>query len=69
MEWISVNDKLPEPETDVLGFRYDHVEVFTYRYDKVGSLEFMYMDDSGYWWKAFAPRVTHWMPLPEPPKN
>lgn len=69
MEWISVKDRLPEPETDVLAFRYDHISIFTYRYNRRGILKFMYMDDSGYWCEVFAPEVTHWMPLPEHPKD
>lgn len=68
-KWISVKDQLPEPETTVLAVRHYHVAIFTYRYDKYGDLEFMYMDDCGYWCKVMRPKITHWMPLPEPPKE
>ena len=62
MEWISINDKMPEMMKWVLGYcvsgameivRYDHI-----------------MDD----WDSVLPNhgyrkeyITHWMPLPEPP--
>lgn len=57
--WISVKDRLPEEKTLVLAFvnypdesRYHHVS--------------FYLD--GYWSGLQASFVTHWMPLPNPPK-
>ena len=67
MEWISVDHRLPEPETNVLVFYYGCIDVATYRYGKHGNCLFMMMDDSGYWWGKSG--ITYWMPLPEPPKN
>jgi hypothetical protein len=66
-KWIPVSERLPEPETDVLIFRYGCAEVMTYRYDRHGHLCFMDFDDSGYWWERKG--ITHWMPLPEPPQE
>lgn len=68
-KWISVSERLPEAETDVLVFSGGYVSILTYRYDRSGNLKFMYMDDCGYWHERFAPTVTHWIPLPEAPKE
>ena len=57
MEWISVNDKLPELYTDVIVCRRGTVVESGRR-----------VNDG--WWKVFGVRVkdvTHWMPLPDPP--
>ena len=68
-EWISVTEKLPEPETDVIAFVGGYIEILSYRYDRRGNLAFMYMDDSGRWHERIRPSVTHWQPLPQPPKG
>lgn len=61
-EWISVKDRLPECFEPVLVCREKngapHVE--------------QGFKDVGDWWKVYGTRtkyVTHWMPLPEPPKE
>ena len=63
-EWISVKDRLPEEKVNCI-VRYQHT----------------YCDNDGYWaigmcfydGEKFQPglayKVTHWMPLPEPPKE
>lgn len=63
MEWISVEDRLPEDG------QYVHVYLsygkqatcvfFADRNSFVDSLRFQHSNGG----------VTHWMPLPEPPKN
>ena len=65
MQWISVKDKLPPKNVEVLvystvnGVRQDHyIQTLPN-----GTLEF-YGDRDEYEWN-----VTHWMPLPKPPKN
>ena len=68
-EWISVKDRLPEPETDVIAFVGDYIDILSYKYDRRGNLAFMYMDDSGWWHKRIRPSVTHWCCLPQPPKG
>ena len=62
-EWISVKDGLPEEKVNCI-VRYQHA----------------YCDNDGYWEIGMcfydgekfqldpAYKVTHWMPLPEPPK-
>lgn len=54
--WISVKDKLPEPFATVLAYSING-RMYTVGYiDKL--VGFMTRDT-----------VTHWMPLPEPPKE
>lgn len=57
-KWISVNDRLPEPNRDVLV------------YIKLMKKEYMRVDKiyNGHWlWYGYS--VTHWMPLPNLPEN
>ena len=54
-EWISVKDRLPDDGTKVL------------LYLDYGMIEASWYDSSYY--MPFWNRVTHWMPLPEPPKE
>lgn len=63
-EWISVDDRLPEEKANCIVY-YQH----------------SYCDNDGYWEIGMcfydgekfqlnpAYKVTHWMPLPEPPKG
>ena len=75
--WISVNDKLPKYDTDVLVWgkdvkRYDKYACHVcsmddledgMEYKKTG--EFMWLTEKGH----EISKVTHWMPLHEPPKQ
>jgi len=63
VEWISVNDKLPDKEVYVLV------------YSKEKGYAIMYY--TGYFWESWDSDsdsiqilhdITHWMPLPEPPE-
>jgi hypothetical protein len=58
MEWISVKDRFPKTPIDVLVFNGD---------TQVGYFH------KGFWRDFHGERniknVTHWMPLPEPPKE
>ena len=54
-KWISVKDELPKPYKYALVYFDEHIEV-----------DFM-LDDRD--WFNFFGAVTHWMPLPEPPKE
>lgn len=71
-EWISVEERLPEPAVDVLGAS-SHREVFI---AQLGAIEWPRFDGRGAQigstrWLAddgTPAVVTHWRPLPEPPK-
>ena len=54
-EWISVEDRLPKPLQDVLVFT-DDGEI---------KISFTFMSEGFDW---LSRKVTHWMPLPTPPK-
>ena len=55
-KWISVEERLPESDGFYLTYREDDVRVTWY-----GS--------GGLWRHIWNNDVTHWMPLPEPPKG
>lgn len=71
-EWISVDERLPHSQQMVIGYTPCDGYMFVGFYQKV---------DSPYWksyWnvitamrstKKMTKKVTHWMPLPEPPKG
>lgn len=65
MNWIRVSDRAPQPYCDVL-----------VAYDAAGISDDGYAVDIGYltldgfrllWGEEIPVRVTHWMPLPQPP--
>lgn len=61
--WISVEDELPECNTDILVFA---------REGKNWWHRVAYLDTAGRWARnggGTVRGVTHWMPLPEPPKE
>jgi hypothetical protein len=60
-EWISVEERLPAEDVRVLVWlRKDHLTTYT-RIDTDRHL-------NGVWVRWYE-SVTHWMPLPEPPKG
>ena len=65
-EWTSVEDRLPERKQVVLCYRGDFRGdmMNTYVYLGSGNWE----DDYGYRGTSEHEGITHWMPLPEPPK-
>ena len=63
-EWISVKDRLPEDDSDVLAYSRNGEEgrIYPANYSK------------GVWFDCIfdtpvTESTTHWMPLPEPPKG
>lgn len=56
-EWIPVTDRLPENDKTVL--------VWSHR----NSKEYFNVYDHGKWVIMETEDITHWMPLPEPPKE
>lgn len=63
MKWISVKDRLPEQGVFVLAYRpdacFDKQKVTKLNRFRVAGAE---------WSFGGIEMVTHWMPLPEPPK-
>lgn len=72
MEWISVNDRLPERRDFVL-VACLFVPESRYEVPRIAELRrsgMWYSDDGcGIPLQARGIKVTHWMPLPEPPKG
>ena len=66
-EWISVKDRLPEqtdPATAVLGITERGRCHIVYYFKGVTSEEF-----TGFYDLCAKRKITHWMPLPKPPKG
>ena len=65
MEWISVEDRLPEYTTHAAGDEFVHVIGNT----ALGVAEVMYCN--GVWTSSMGIEIPvyHWMHLPEPPKE
>ena len=78
-EWISVKDRLPKLEESVLvygvgrtdGYRNKHTIEISYRYLYRShwqlSEEEVWAEPWDYFFVNY--KITHWMPLPEPPKE
>ena len=62
--WVSVKNRLPEDEDQLM---------VCYRGDVLGNVQ--YLPDSEEWWDCGsanylnAGSVTHWHPMPKPPRN
>lgn len=59
MNWINVNDRMPDENTDCIVFIPSRGSVTVCKYFKEWSL--VMMPDFS------QPAITHWMPLPTPP--
>ena len=66
--WISVKDKLPEPEHE-FDARNWYLVALSNGVVKELAYEFHNNSIFGYGWRETAYPVTHWMPLPEPPMS
>ena len=55
--WISVEDRLPDEDDKCLVWNGHHIFVAIYWGDGVWKFD------------SYACEITHWMPLPEPPKG
>ena len=56
-EWISVDDRLPEPKEKAICI------------DAEGNIIIGTYIECGWMFPCYCKRPTHWMPLPEPPKG
>ena len=72
-EWVSVEDKLPPYNRDVLAYRPNMAMKFV-----VDTYDGYYGDDDDEWYEGWArygkdihgkPIITHWAYLPQPPKG
>ena len=63
-KWISVKDRLPEKEKEILIVSDNEVKIGIWSNDCFGE-KFFTTNFEQY---LNADNVTHWMPLPEPPK-
>ena len=62
--WISVEERLPEDViTSWLIYANSDIETACWTHDKYGLAWWFFVDGE------YAIGVTHWMPLPEPPKE
>lgn len=72
MNWISVKDRLPELteqfEDDNMCFYYSEKVLI---FHKGGRIDVGYLCEAGWANDCFdeIKGITHWMPLPEPPKE
>ena len=64
MDWISVDDRLPEEEMQHVLLWFTDVKCAFVGYLENGVFELSHCD----WFVKYHP-VSHWMPLPEPPKE
>lgn len=60
-EWIPVTEKLPEESGGYLAYCGE--------YDGICILYYEVLKTKGRWRSKWKYDVTHWMPLPEPPKG
>ena len=67
-EWISVKERLPEPKHE-FDARNWYLVALSNGVVKELAYEFHNHSVFGYGWRETAYPVTHWMPLPEPPKG
>ena len=65
MEWIDVNERLPDK---IANYLVHYVHSYSVD-DGYWALGIVYYNGSYFSWHDTAYRITHWMPLPEPPKN
>lgn len=64
MKWISCKDKMPDDGVNVLIYAGNRMISLAW-YDK--DMGYFYICDSDYKYSSLD--VTHWQPLPEPPKD
>ena len=62
-EWISVEDRFPEENTEVLIYCKTNSGKEVFFVDKIRYFRGLPI------WQVWSGKVTHWMPLPEAPKG
>ena len=71
MDWISIKDRLPDYQVALLVYRPQWkgrpiIEAYFIHIDRMGN---QFVHDMGEHDNHLFNGVTHWMPLPEPPKE
>lgn len=66
-KWISVAERLPEANAFVL--MYTRGWMAEGIYNEVTGFEYYDKESKPWAWKKVDEIITHWMPLPEPPKE
>lgn len=69
-KWVSVKDRLPEPNTEVLVYiKYPQpVLSLDTGIKKKANIKKLFFDGEGFVSYDYG-KLTHWMPLPEPPES
>ena len=76
--WISVKDRIPERQMPVIVYVPPHKDDEEEYFGHVGMAYYTYSGNGGYWAGTdgavygaigIIHKPTHWMPLPEPPKE
>ena len=69
MGWISVKDRLPKPsEGRILAYCKIAEKIFSQNV-LMWNGDFWCIDETGFGFEGIDLEFTHWMPLPEPPKE
>ena len=69
-EWVNVNDRLPPIDTEVLVFSHGNMSVCSLIRPDEETADIVWEDAYGYWDDdEGVSAVSHWMFLPEPPKE
>lgn len=68
MQWISVKDKLPEEWIDDDDNTYINYLIYM-PYFKAAGIGVYNADEESWLFRGIEVKVSHWMPLPEPPKE
>lgn len=69
-EWISVEERLPESNTRCVVWSFDYIWRVRFAFYNVCTKRwYVVCDDQIKDTKRDGVKVTHWMPLPEPPKT
>ena len=64
-KWISIKNRLPREGKEVLVYVVHTLADGT----KYGEIEKDFISDAAKYFYHYYPYVTHWMPLPKPPKD
>jgi len=67
MNWISVEDEKPKKTCLIVAEYPSGYRQTVHAYNHLGRWRMSYTEDEVF--EDVEEKVTHWMPLPEPPKN